>query len=51
MSSFSALFSLLLLQSSVLTICPNPAMTAQQLTHIELERLSHIGPEEFVQVS
>ncbi|XP_018568506.1 ras-GEF domain-containing family member 1B isoform X1 [Anoplophora glabripennis] len=30
-------------------ICPNPAMLAQQLTHVELERLSFIGPEEFVQ--
>jgi hypothetical protein len=38
-------------QPSILTICPNPTMLAQQLTHIELERLSHIGPEEFVQVS
>ncbi|CAL8114302.1 unnamed protein product [Orchesella dallaii] len=35
--------------SSILTICPNPTMLAQQLTHIELERLSHIGAEEFVQ--
>lgn len=30
-------------------ICPNPAVLAQQLTHVELERLSFIGPEEFVQ--
>ncbi|XP_072390886.1 uncharacterized protein [Diabrotica undecimpunctata] len=30
-------------------ICPNPAILAQQLTHVELERLSFIGPEEFVQ--
>ncbi|CAG9855720.1 unnamed protein product [Phyllotreta striolata] len=30
-------------------ICPNPALLAQQLTHVELERLSFIGPEEFVQ--
>ncbi|OXA65017.1 Ras-GEF domain-containing family member 1B-A [Folsomia candida] len=35
--------------SSVLTMCPSPSMLAQQLTHIELERLSKIGPEEFVQ--
>ncbi|CAG7703894.1 unnamed protein product [Allacma fusca] len=34
---------------SILSICPNPTMLAQQLTHIELERLSYIGPEEFVQ--
>lgn len=30
-------------------VCPNPALLAQQLTHVELERLSFIGPEEFVQ--
>lgn len=30
-------------------VCPNPAILAQQLTHVELERLSFIGPEEFVQ--
>lgn len=30
-------------------ICPNAGLLAQQLTHIELERLSYIGPEEFVQ--
>lgn len=30
-------------------VCPSPLEFAQQLTHIELERLSHIGPEEFVQ--
>ncbi|CAH0547802.1 unnamed protein product [Brassicogethes aeneus] len=30
-------------------VCPNPAVLAQQLTHVELERLSFIGPEEFVQ--
>ncbi|XP_063920616.1 ras-GEF domain-containing family member 1B-like isoform X3 [Zophobas morio] len=30
-------------------ICPVPAFLAQQLTHVELERLSFIGPEEFVQ--
>jgi hypothetical protein len=37
-------------QVCVLTMCPSPTMLAQQLTHIELERLSKIGPEEFVQV-
>lgn len=30
-------------------VCPEPAHLAQQLTHVELERLSFIGPEEFVQ--
>lgn len=30
-------------------ICSSPALLAQQLTHVELERLSYIGPEEFVQ--
>ena len=30
-------------------MCPSPLVLAQQLTHIELERLSMIGPEEFVQ--
>ncbi|CAG7786660.1 unnamed protein product [Allacma fusca] len=34
---------------SILSICPSPVTLAQQLTHIELERLSHIGAEEFVQ--
>ena len=38
------------MQLTVKTICPDPTTLAQQLTHIELERLSHIGPEEFVQV-
>ncbi|XP_037084058.1 ras-GEF domain-containing family member 1B-like isoform X2 [Pollicipes pollicipes] len=30
-------------------VCPSPLVLSQQLTHIELERLSYIGPEEFVQ--
>lgn len=30
-------------------LCPSPTMLSHQLTHIELERLSYIGPEEFVQ--
>ncbi|CAG0914910.1 unnamed protein product, partial [Notodromas monacha] len=30
-------------------ICPNSVNLAKQLTRIELERLSYIGPEEFVQ--
>nr|CAD7456534.1 unnamed protein product [Timema tahoe] len=41
--------SALRLQMDVTELCPNPALLAQQLTHIELERLSYIGPEEFVQ--
>ncbi|XP_062598894.1 ras-GEF domain-containing family member 1B-like isoform X2 [Saccostrea cucullata] len=35
--------------TDITEICPSPVELAQQLTHIELERLSHIGPEEFVQ--
>ena len=30
-------------------VCSSPLTLSQQLTHIELERLSFIGPEEFVQ--
>uniref|UniRef100_A0A673H2E5 Ras-GEF domain-containing family member 1B-A n=1 Tax=Sinocyclocheilus rhinocerous TaxID=307959 RepID=A0A673H2E5_9TELE len=37
------------IQRDILTICSDPFVLAQQLTHIELERLSYIGPEEFVQ--
>ncbi|XP_059844692.1 ras-GEF domain-containing family member 1B-A isoform X1 [Hypanus sabinus] len=37
------------IQRDIVTICNDPYTLAQQLTHIELERLSHIGPEEFVQ--
>uniref|UniRef100_A0A4W4DQ32 RasGEF domain family, member 1Ba n=1 Tax=Electrophorus electricus TaxID=8005 RepID=A0A4W4DQ32_ELEEL len=37
------------IQRDVLTVCSDPFTLAQQLTHIELERLSYIGPEEFVQ--
>ncbi|KAM6953975.1 ras-GEF domain-containing family member 1B-A [Aplochiton taeniatus] len=33
----------------LLSLCNDPFIVAQQLTHIELERLSYIGPEEFVQ--
>lgn len=32
-----------------LEVCPNPVVLAQQLCHIEMERLVNIGPEEFVQ--
>lgn len=33
----------------IMDLCPSCAQLAHQLTAIELERLSHIGPEEFVQ--
>ncbi|XP_014641687.1 PREDICTED: ras-GEF domain-containing family member 1C [Ceratotherium simum simum] len=33
----------------LLAVCSDPYTLAQQLTHVELERLRHIGPEEFVQ--
>uniref|UniRef100_A0A0B7A7X4 Ras-GEF domain-containing protein n=2 Tax=Arion vulgaris TaxID=1028688 RepID=A0A0B7A7X4_9EUPU len=33
----------------IMEVCPSPLVLAQQLTHVELERLSMIGPEEFVQ--
>uniref|UniRef100_A0A8D8YIA1 Ras-GEF domain-containing family member 1B-A n=1 Tax=Cacopsylla melanoneura TaxID=428564 RepID=A0A8D8YIA1_9HEMI len=35
--------------TDITELCPTPNHIAQQLTHIELERLSFIGPEEFVQ--
>ncbi|XP_059177866.1 ras-GEF domain-containing family member 1B-like isoform X2 [Physella acuta] len=35
--------------TDIMEMCPSPLALAQQLTHIELERLSMIGPEEFVQ--
>uniref|UniRef100_A0A670Z5X4 RasGEF domain family member 1C n=1 Tax=Pseudonaja textilis TaxID=8673 RepID=A0A670Z5X4_PSETE len=37
------------IQREMLNVCSDPYTLAQQLTHVELERLSHIGPEEFVQ--
>lgn len=37
------------LNVNILEICDNPVTLAQQLTHIELERLNNIGPEEFIQ--
>lgn len=33
----------------IMDLCPSCGQLAHQLTAIELERLSHIGPEEFVQ--
>ncbi|XP_075215870.1 uncharacterized protein LOC142321567 isoform X1 [Lycorma delicatula] len=35
--------------TDVTELCGNASGLAQQLTHVELERLSYIGPEEFVQ--
>uniref|UniRef100_A0AAY4E7D6 Ras-GEF domain-containing family member 1B n=1 Tax=Denticeps clupeoides TaxID=299321 RepID=A0AAY4E7D6_9TELE len=35
-------------REDVLSLCSDPFVMAQQLTHIEMERLSYIGPEEFV---
>ncbi|XP_077157187.1 ras-GEF domain-containing family member 1B isoform X2 [Paroedura picta] len=37
------------IQRDIVTVCSDPYMVAQQLTHIELERLTYIGPQEFVQ--
>ncbi|XP_042113610.1 ras-GEF domain-containing family member 1B isoform X4 [Peromyscus maniculatus bairdii] len=37
------------IQRDIMTVCSDPYTLAQQLTHIELERLNYIGPEEFVQ--
>lgn len=39
----------LFFQCDVTEVCSSPLTLSQQLTHIELERLSFIGPEEFVQ--
>uniref|UniRef100_A0AAQ5ZIN1 Ras-GEF domain-containing protein n=1 Tax=Amphiprion ocellaris TaxID=80972 RepID=A0AAQ5ZIN1_AMPOC len=36
-------------RNDVLSVCDDPFVLAQQLTHIELDRLSFIGPEEFIQ--
>ncbi|VDP37601.1 unnamed protein product [Soboliphyme baturini] len=33
---------------SIMKKCPEASLLAQQLTHIEMERMSMIGPEEFV---
>ncbi|XP_029455994.1 ras-GEF domain-containing family member 1B isoform X2 [Rhinatrema bivittatum] len=37
------------IQRDIMTVCSDPYTLAQQLTHIELDRLAYIGPEEFVQ--
>ena len=34
--------------SHLLEICKDAKVVAQQLTHVELERLKFIGPEEFM---
>ena len=36
-------------QVNIQALCESPTILAQQLTHIELERLNNIGPEEFIQ--
>ncbi|MEQ2214695.1 hypothetical protein XENOCAPTIV_016896 [Xenoophorus captivus] len=36
-------------RTDILSVCDDPFILAQQLTHIELDRLSFIGPEEFIQ--
>lgn len=48
-SNGSSVVSTLTHQTDISETCPSPLLLAHQLTHIELERLSHIGPEEFVQ--
>lgn len=48
-SSNSLVVSTLSHQSDITEMCSSPLLLAHQLTHIELERLSFIGPEEFVQ--
>lgn len=48
-SNSSLIVSTLSHQSDISEICSSPLILAHQLTHIELERLSFIGPEEFVQ--
>ncbi|KAI1715636.1 rasGEF domain-containing protein [Ditylenchus destructor] len=35
-------------QTGLMNVCPSPVIVAQQLTHIELERLSMIGADEIV---
>lgn len=48
-SSNGSIVSTLLNPNDISEVCASPLQLAHQLTHIELERLSHIGPEEFVQ--
>ena len=35
-------------QTNLLNVCSDPVLLASQLTLIELDRLAHIGPEEFI---
>ena len=42
-------YDVAVLQTDICEVCPSPLVLSQQLTHIELERLSMIGPEEFIQ--
>eukprot|EP00061_Rhincodon_typus_P017070 g45602.t1 len=37
-------------QKDILSVCNDPCVLAQQLTHIEMERLRHITPEELVHI-
>lgn len=48
-SNSSSIVSTLTHQTDISEMCSSSLILAHQLTHIELERLSHIGPEEFVQ--
>lgn len=48
-SNSSSVVSTLTHQTDISELCSSPLILAHQLTHIELERLSFIGPEEFVQ--
>lgn len=48
-SNGSPVVSTLTHQTDISETCSSALVLAHQLTHIELERLSHIGPEEFVQ--
>ena len=48
-NSSHSVISTLTHQTDISELCPLPLVLAHQLTHIELERLSYIGPEEFVQ--
>lgn len=48
-SSNGSIVSTLLHPNDISEVCSSSLQLAHQLTHIELERLSHIGPEEFVQ--
>ncbi|XP_072881506.1 ras-GEF domain-containing family member 1A-like isoform X1 [Hemitrygon akajei] len=37
-------------QKDILSVCNDPCVLAQQLTHIEMDRLMHITPEELVHI-